>query len=121
LYILHLSPIIFVFFFFVFHNPEAALGGRKNGVRYRQFQELCVKSFLILRRHSNLLLTLFSLMVGCGIPELRSLGDLDWMYEALMIGKTEEEAAEKFLKLIHLSLQCKTTRVNHALHIIAKG
>jgi hypothetical protein len=107
---------------FVFtRHFEAALGGRKNGIRYRQFQALCVKSFLILRRHANLLLTLFSLMVGCGIPELRTFSALDWMYDALMVGKTEEEASEKFLKLIHISLQCKTTRVNHALHIIAKG
>jgi phosphatidylinositol-4,5-bisphosphate 3-kinase catalytic subunit alpha/beta/delta len=107
---------------FVFtRHFEAALGGRKAGIRYKQFQKLCVKAFLVLRRHANLLLALFSLMIGCGIPELRTMADLDWMYDALMFGYTEEQAAKKFLKLIHLSLKSKTTRVNHALHIMAKS
>lgn len=107
---------------FVFtRHFEAALGGRKKGLRYKQFQELCIKAFLILRRHANLLLALFSLMIGCGIPELKTMSDLDWMYDAFMLNKTEEDAGKAFLKLIHLSLKCKTTRANHALHIIAKG
>ena len=102
---------------------ETVLGGQKagGGGRYREFQELCIRAFLVLRRHANLLLALFSIMVDCGIPELKGLRDLEWIRKALMLGASEEEASQKFLDLIHESLNCQTTRVNHALHIIAKG
>ena len=106
---------------FVFTKHMAAvLGGCPHGLRFRQFQELCVRAFLVLRRHANLLLALFSLLVDCGIPELTSLGDLAWMADALMPDMTEAEAAQAFLGLLQESLRCRTTRVNHALHILAK-
>ena len=78
-------------------------------------------AFLVLRRHANLLLALFSIMVDCGIPELQSLVDLEWMRKSLMLGVSEFDAAQKFLDLINESLNCQTTRINHAIHIIAKG
>ena len=39
----------------------------------------------------------------------------------MQTGKTEEEACDRFLDLIRESLDCKTTRVNHAIHLMAKG
>ena len=73
------APFIFTKHF------ETVLGGAASGRRYREFQELCIRSFLILRRHTNLLLALFSLMVDCGIPELQDTSDLQWMRDALMV------------------------------------
>lgn len=69
----------------VFHTTETVLGGADSGGRFRQFEELCVRSFLILRKNVNLLLALFSLMVDCGIPELQNVDDLAWMQNALMV------------------------------------
>jgi phosphatidylinositol kinase/protein kinase (PI-3 family) len=107
---------------FVFTPHMAAVlgGARPAGTRYAQFQALAVRAFLGLRRHANLLLALFSLLVDCGIPELQSVSDLAWMSDALMPEMTEADAAAAFLGLLHESLNCRTTRVNHALHILAK-
>lgn len=38
---------------------------------YREFERLACDAFNILRKNSSLLVTLFSLMVSCGIPELQ--------------------------------------------------
>ena len=73
------APFIFTKHF------ETVLGGATSGRRYREFQELCIRAFLILRRHTNLLIALFSLMVDCGIPELETVRDLQWMQDALMV------------------------------------
>jgi hypothetical protein len=37
----------------------------------RRFEDLAVEAFHVLRKNSSLLVTLFSLMVSCGIPELQ--------------------------------------------------
>ena len=74
---------------------ETVLGGQDEGGRFRQFEELCCRAFLVLRRHVNLMLALFSLMVDCGIPELLTLGDIAWMRNSLMPELSEEEAVEK--------------------------
>lgn len=38
---------------------------------YIRFQELCGRAYLALRRHANLLITLFIMMLPTGIPELQ--------------------------------------------------
>lgn len=38
---------------------------------FQLFQELCGRAYLALRRHSNLLITLFMMMLPTGIPELQ--------------------------------------------------
>ena len=100
---------------------ETVLGGQDAGGRFRQFEELCCRAFLVLRRHVNLMLALFSLMVDCGIPELMTLADIAWMRNSLMPELSEEEAVERFMGLISESLENKKTRWNHAIHLIAKG
>ena len=40
-------------------------------VFYNRFQELCGHAYLALRRHANLLITLFMMMLPTGIPELQ--------------------------------------------------
>jgi len=104
---------------FVFTPSMATiLGGSEKGVRYLRFKELCCQAFLTLRKHTNVLLTLFSLMVDCGIPELQKRADIEWMRRALMVGVSDEEATHAFLDLITESLECRTTLVNHACHLL---
>jgi hypothetical protein len=99
-----------------FGSPPGSIAA----ARYGKFLDLAAQAFLVLRRHGNLLLALFSLMVDCGIPELADAGDLAWMQRALMPGLSEASAGAAFRVLIDRSLENATTRVNHALHLLAK-
>lgn len=53
--------------------------------QFSLFSKLCCDAFLALRRRSNLLLSLFSLMLGGGLPELQTEDDLSWMRASLMV------------------------------------
>jgi phosphatidylinositol kinase/protein kinase (PI-3 family) len=114
---------------FVFTPAMAAVLGRTGGKNnkdktkqlYRDFELLCCKAYNILRANTNLLITLFSLMLSCGIPELKTAQDIQWMRERLMVGKTDEEASKKFVQEIETSLRTKTTQLNDAAHLIAKA
>lgn len=62
----------------------------------RRFQQLCGKAYLMLRRHANLLITLFIMMLSTGIPELQSIDDVGYLRKTLQVEKTEKEALEYF-------------------------
>ena len=44
-----------------------------------RFMELCGKAYLCLRSHANVFITLFTMMLSCGIPELQSLDDIGYI------------------------------------------
>jgi len=44
---------------------------------FQAFQELCGRAYLVLRRHANLLITLFMMMLPTGIPELQVISFLE--------------------------------------------
>ncbi|KAK3274652.1 hypothetical protein CYMTET_17174 [Cymbomonas tetramitiformis] len=94
------------------------LGGPKS-FAFIRFVSLCCNAYNSLRRHANLFINLFSLMVSTGIPELQSLEDIEYMREALSPGLTDEQASEKFTNLIHEALDTKLIQVNDAIHILA--
>lgn len=60
------------------------------------FRELCDEAYVSLRRHSNLLITLFTMMLRTGIPELRTLDDISYLKTSLQVGVSEEKAREFF-------------------------
>jgi len=99
---------------------HGAPAGSASAARYAKFLELAEQAFLVLRKHGHTLLALFSLMVDCGIPELATGADMAWMQRALMPGLSEAAAGAAFRALVHRSLNNSTTRVNHALHLLAK-
>lgn len=86
-----------------------------------QFVQLACRAYNSLRRRSRALLTLFEMMLGAGLPQLNAPGDLTHVQEALAIGLSDAEAAERFTGLIHESLGTKRTRINNALHMLARG
>ncbi|EFX69553.1 hypothetical protein DAPPUDRAFT_300912 [Daphnia pulex] len=63
---------------------------------FQLFQELCGRAYLVLRRHANLLITLFIMMLPTGIPELQSVDDIGYLRKTLAVEKTEEKALEYF-------------------------
>ena len=68
---------------------------RKSG-SFDTFRDLCGEAYVSLRRHSNLLITLFTMMLRTGIPELRSLDDISYLKTSLQIGVPEDKAREFF-------------------------
>lgn len=63
---------------------------------FQDFQQLCGKAYIILRRHSNLLISLFSLMLPCGISELQTISDVDYLRKTLAVEMNEAEALNYF-------------------------
>jgi phosphatidylinositol-4,5-bisphosphate 3-kinase len=70
----------------------------------------------ILRQNSKLLITLFLLMLGTGIPELKEPSDIDYIKKMLYLDKTTEAAGEEFELLIRNSIQSTVTKVNNFCH-----
>jgi len=103
---------------FVFTPAMAFVLGGSNAALFREFELLCCKAYNVLRRHSNLLITLFSLMLQCGIPELETEGDISWLRDKLLIGRTDEEASKHFVARIHEALTTWTTQLNDAVHLL---
>ena len=58
--------------------------------------ELCGKAYINLHKHANMFITLFVMMLSCGIPELQSLDDIGYLRKTLAVEKTEREALEYF-------------------------
>jgi phosphatidylinositol-4,5-bisphosphate 3-kinase len=65
---------------------------------YDRFMELCTKAYNILRqpKHANTILTMLTLSISCGLPELRTVGDLKWPEDKLMFHKSNAEAGGYF-------------------------
>jgi CRP-like cAMP-binding protein len=94
-----------------------ALGGR-DGVMYKHFEELAGRALNILRRPANrdLLISLFSLMTSCGIPELKSKEDIDFMREMLFPDLTDEAAAAVFRKEALQNSQMRSVQIDDWAH-----
>lgn len=109
--------------------------GGKDSIEYANFVETCCKAYNFIRKNSAMFLTMFSLMVSTGMPELQSVKDIGLLCfimfyyyfiniykepfrKCLCLDKTDEEAAIHFRSLIAQSLSSFGTRLNHGLHIL---
>lgn len=48
---------------------------------------MCYKAYLAIRQHASLFINLFSLLLGCGMPELQSFDDIAYLRKTLALGK----------------------------------
>ena len=103
---------------FVFTPAFAAILGGEGTEMYRRFEDVCVEAFLILRKNSSLLVTLFSLMVSCGIPELQRETDIAYLRDNLMCFETDAVAAQRLKEIISQCLHTRTTQYNDAAHLL---
>jgi hypothetical protein len=87
--------------------------------QYELFVDLCCDVYNILREHSVLLVSLFSLAIPCNLPELQKEEDVEWIYDKLLVGATEEEASAHFKSQLLVSLNTRGTRINDAAHMLA--
>lgn len=78
-----------------------------------------MRAYLALRHHTNLLVILFSMMLMTGMPQLTSKEDIEYIREALTVGRPEEEAQRHLLDQIEI---CRdkgwTVQFNWFLHLV---
>ncbi|XP_039627638.1 phosphatidylinositol 4,5-bisphosphate 3-kinase catalytic subunit gamma isoform isoform X2 [Polypterus senegalus] len=92
---------------------------KKSSLYFQRFKDICIQAYLNLRAHSNLLITLFSLMRLTGIPELSCGDDIQYLKEALQVGKEEESARQHFLHQISIcENQGWTVQANWWIHML---
>jgi phosphatidylinositol-4,5-bisphosphate 3-kinase len=87
-----------------------------EGEGRKQFEELAITALEILRKNSKLLITLFLLMLGTGIPELRVPEDILYIKKKLYMDMTSEQAAAEFEQLIRDSIASTVTKLNNLVH-----
>ncbi|KAG7497656.1 phosphatidylinositol 4,5-bisphosphate 3-kinase catalytic subunit gamma isoform [Solea senegalensis] len=93
--------------------------GKKCSPHFQKFQDVCVKAYLALRHHTNLLIILFSMMLMTGMPQLTSKEDIEYIREALTVGRNEEEAQRHLLDQIEI---CREkgwmVQINWFVHLV---
>lgn len=103
------SPVVF--------TPEMAyVMGNRSSERFKRFNRICSQAYNILRRHGNLFLTLFTLMVPAAMPELLVKDDIGYLLEQLSLNLTEEQSTQKFKSEIKNSLSTTSRRVDNFFH-----
>ena len=86
-----------------------------------QFKDDCWKALCVLRNNSKLLITLFLLMLGTGIPELTKPEDVIYLKSKLYTDLEDEEARKKLLQLIKESKRSTRTYLNNLCHNVRAG
>lgn len=99
--------------------------GKENPTKseeFAQFQELCGKAYLALRRHSNLLITLFMMMLPSGITELQTIEDVSYLRQTLAVEKDDKEALEYFQNVFNDAYKgAWTTKLDWFFHSVRHG
>mmetsp|Transcript_34230 Transcript_34230/g.75420 ORF Transcript_34230/g.75420 Transcript_34230/m.75420 type:complete len:1239 (+) Transcript_34230:443-4159(+) len=102
---------------FVF--PPAMKHVMRGEDQFEGFVDLCCDVYNILREHSMLLVSLFSLAIPCNLPELQAEKDVMWIYDKLLVAEDDETAAEHFRGTLDIALSTRSTRLNDAAHMLA--
>jgi phosphatidylinositol-4,5-bisphosphate 3-kinase len=99
-----------------FHFSPACAQTIGEGDERRQFEEEAKHALEILRKNSKLLISLFLLMLGTGIPELREPENIMYMKKRLYMDMSSEQAGAAFEQLIKDSIASTVTKLNNLCH-----
>jgi phosphatidylinositol-4,5-bisphosphate 3-kinase len=105
----------------LFHFSPAAVSTIGQGSAFAEFENEAVKALEILRKNSRLLISLFLLMIGTGIPELNQPDDVGYVKKMLYLEMTSEQAAATFKRLIKKSHDSTRTKLNNLCHNLKTG
>ncbi|KAF6209139.1 hypothetical protein GE061_014883 [Apolygus lucorum] len=95
---------------------------RREALEFQVFRKICEQAFLILRRHGNLILSLFAMMISTGLPELSSENDLNYLRDTLVLDLNEEDALQHFRSKFDEALRNSwKTSLNWASHNMTRN
>ncbi|XP_055595216.1 phosphatidylinositol 3-kinase catalytic subunit type 3 [Uranotaenia lowii] len=98
-----------------------AMGGL-NSDYYQEFRKLCYTAFLHLRRHANVMLNLFGLMVDASIPDIALEPDkaVKKVEDNLRLDLSDEEAVQHLQNLLDISITAVMPALVEQIHKIAQ-
>ncbi|EEZ98191.1 phosphatidylinositol 3-kinase catalytic subunit type 3 [Tribolium castaneum] len=98
-----------------------AMGGG-NSEHYQEFRKQCYTAFLHLRRHANLMLNLFSLMIDTSVPDIALEPDkaVKKVQEKFRLDLGEEEAVHYIQNLIDASASAVMPAIVEQFHKITQ-
>ncbi|XP_039283155.1 phosphatidylinositol 3-kinase catalytic subunit type 3-like [Nilaparvata lugens] len=98
-----------------------AMGG-VNSEQYKRFCKLCYTIFLHLRRHANLILNLFALMVDASVPDIALEPDkaVKKVQEKFRLDLEDEEACIYFKSQLDMSVTALMATVVERMHRFAQ-
>ncbi|XP_043675300.1 phosphatidylinositol 3-kinase catalytic subunit type 3 isoform X1 [Vespula pensylvanica] len=98
-----------------------AMGG-VGSEHYHEFRKQCYTAFLHLRRHANLILNLFSLMVDASVPDIALEPDkaVKKVQDKLRLDLSDEEAVHYVQNLLDLSVTAVMAALVEQLHKFAQ-
>ncbi|KAI1309469.1 Phosphatidylinositol 4-phosphate 3-kinase C2 domain-containing subunit alpha [Halotydeus destructor] len=94
-------------------------GGSNTSKKFQEFVDLCCGAYNIVRRHTNLFLSLFTLMTSASIPGLTEEA-VKYVHQTLCPELSESEAMTQFTRKIEESLRSKSTQLNFFVHNLAQ-
>ncbi|GAB6032406.1 Phosphatidylinositol 3-kinase catalytic subunit type 3 [Chamberlinius hualienensis] len=96
--------------------------GSVSSEHYQEFRKQCYTAFLHLRRHANLILNLFSLMVDANVPDIALEPDktVKKVQDKFRLDLTDEEAVHYMQNLIDDSVSSVMPALVEQIHKIAQ-
>ena len=74
-------------------------------------------AYLSLRKHANVFINLFTMMLSCGIPEPPSMDDIEYLRKTLAVEHNEEKALQYFQQQLNEAHNgAWTTKVDWFFH-----
>ena len=97
-------------------NKDAGVESSPHVQAMTEFESMCVKAFNILRKRSDLLIHLFTLMIPAAMPELQAKHDVEYLKAHLHLDLSDEDAADMFMKEIAICLANFSRQVDNFFH-----
>ena len=103
---------------FVFTDEMCQVMGGKNDERFKQFQNLCVRAYNIIRKNGFIFINLFMIMLSSGMPELQIPKQIDYLRKRLDFGNSDKKAGENFKLEITKAQGDAMRKLDNMLHNI---